>query len=92
MPILKGSSGGNDYEICAGIAGIGTEGIAYFNTNCGRKNCFYCNIGNFKHFQMNGLCPLKEGKLCVLKPKVIVNGHPIWKGFASSINIIIEIN
>ena len=40
---------------------------------------------------MKGLCPLKEGKLIdrqyVLKPKVIVNGHPIWKGFASSLII-----
>ena len=46
-------NGGNDYEKCAGIAGIGTEGIAYFDTNCGRENCFIVTLAIYNIFKLS---------------------------------------
>ena len=81
-------NGGNYHEKCAGIAGIGKEDVAYFDTVCSRKNCFYCSIRRYIVFKLQGFCEVHENISVdaeyVLQHSTTADGMPTWRGFKSS--------
>ena len=84
----RGQPNGLNHETCAAIAGIGTDGIAYFDTQCSRSYCLYCKISNFQPFYLRGLCKINGiavDRKFLFRPQNTVNKRPVWKGYSSSL-------
>ena len=81
-------NGGDDAEKCAAIAGIGSQGVGYFDTHCSKEWFFYCSVVKHTVFKLHGLCDSLNNALVdtnyVLQSSTGREGRPYWKGFKSS--------
>ena len=67
---------------------FGKLGFAFYDTGCVTEYCFYCKIDDFQHFRIKGLCHMEEHHIdqkYVFRPKSLIDGRPIWKGYSSSL-------
>ena len=79
----RGEPNGGHKETCASI----NTDFEYSDTHCGNHLCFYCRVKDFKQFQLKGLCKSESSVLdhkFVMRPNVLVNEKPTWKGFTSN--------
>ena len=81
-------NGGPYFEKCAYARFSHAGEMTYRDTKCANQNCFYCKIPDFFDFHMRGLCKMKESiridKKYVIRPNMLVNGRPMWKGYTSN--------
>ena len=85
----RGQPNGAMKETCIVGKIEGSRGFSSYDANCANEVCFYCKIKDFLHFQLKGLCQMKDSQVIdrqyVLRPRNLIDGRPIWKGYSSSL-------